>query len=310
MLKILVLGSGAGGGSPQWNCDCPVCRRVRAGEPGTVRRTQSSIAVSADGDNWFLCNASPDLGQQIVSIPALQTNCDFGRHSPIVGAVLTNGDVDHVTGLLTLRESHPLAVYATGRVQKVLKDNKIFNVLNPDFVDRRVMEMDTPIELKTKEGKASGIIVEPFTVPGKIALWLEDESAENFGSQPEDTIALKISSADGASSFFYMPGCAEMPPELADRLTGAELVFFDGTLWNDDEMKENQVGIKTGDRMGHMSNSGPDGTISCFEPLGVKRKIFIHINNTNPILLEDSPQRKEAESTGWEVSYDGMEITL
>jgi len=172
------------------------------------------------------------------------------------------------------------------------------------------MEMDTPIELKTKEGKASGIIVEPFTVPGKIALWLEDESAENFGSQPEDTIALKISSADGASSFFYMPGCAEMPPELADRLTGAELVFFDGTLWNDDEMKENQVGIKTGDRMGHMSNSGPDGTISCFEPLGVKRKIFIHINNTNPILLEDSPQRKEAESTGWEVSYDGMEITL
>jgi coenzyme PQQ biosynthesis protein C/coenzyme PQQ biosynthesis protein B len=210
-----------------------------------VRRTQSSIAVSADGDNWFLCNASPDLGQQIVSIPALQTNCDSGRHSPIVGAVLTNGDVDHVTGLLTLRESHPLAVYATGRVQKVLKDNKIFNVLNPDFVDRRVMEMDTPIELKTKEGKASGIIVEPFTVPGKIALWLEDESAENFGSQPEDTIALKISSADGASSFFYMPGCAEMPPELADRLTGAELVFFDGTLWNDDEMKENQVGIKT-----------------------------------------------------------------
>ena len=310
MLKILVLGSGAGGGSPQWNCDCPVCRRVRAGGPGTSRRTQSSIAVSADGDNWFLCNASPDLGQQIVSIPALQANCDSGRHSPIVGAVLTNGDVDHVTGLLTLRESHPLAVYATGRVQKILKDNKIFNVLNPDFVDRRVMEMDAPLELKIKDGTLSGIIVEPFTVPGKIALWLEDETVENFGSQPEDTIALKISSADGASSFFYIPGCAEMTPELAKRLTGAPLVFFDGTLWNDDEMKDNQVGVKTGNRMGHMSNSGPQGTITCFEPLSVKRKIFIHINNTNPILLEDSPQRKKVESVGWEVSYDGMEVSL
>ena len=310
MLKILVLGSGAGGGSPQWNCCCPVCCRVRAGEPGTSRRTQSSIAVSADGENWFLCNASPDLGQQIVSIPALQAKSHAGRHSPIVGAVITNGDVDHVTGLLTLRESHPLAVYATGRVQKVLKDNKIFNVLNPDFVERRILEMDTPVELANRDGKPSGIKVEPFTVPGKIALWLEDETAENFGSQPEDSIALKISSADGVAGFFYMPGCAEMTPELAERLKGASLVFFDGTLWNDDEMKENQVGVKTGNRMGHMSNSGPDGTIACFEPLDVKRKIFIHINNTNPILLGDSPQRKEAESAGWEVSYDGMEVSL
>jgi len=310
VLKIVVLGSSAGGGSPQWNCNCPVCRQVRAGAPGTRPRTQSSITVSADGENWFLFNASPDLGHQILSNSALHP-AKGERHSPIVGAVVTNGDVDHVTGLLTVRESHPLAVYGTSRVQSVLADNSIFNVLNPDFVERRALKMDEPTELKTKDGKSAGIVIEPFTVPGKIALWLEDESAgENFGSQPEDTIGLKISAKEGGEYFFYIPGCASFPPELAERLTDAPMVFFDGTLWQDDEMKTSHVGVKTGNRMGHMSNSGPEGTVAAFAPINVKRKVFIHINNTNPILIDNTPERAEVEAAGWEVSYDGMEIAL
>ena len=225
--------------------------------------------------------------------------------------VLTNGDVDHVAGLLTLRERQNLAVYAHSRVHNVLKDNSIFNVLNPEYVDRREMKMNNSFELTNKEGKGSGIMVEAFEVPGKIALWLEDESkGENFGTQEGDTIGLKISSKDTDESFFYIPACAKMTEELSKRIENSELVLFDGTLWKNDEMASSKVGEKTGQRMGHMNNSGPDGSIEAFKNLNVKKKIFIHINTTNPILLSTSDERKIVEENGWEVSYDGMEIKL
>jgi pyrroloquinoline quinone biosynthesis protein B len=233
------------------------------------------------------------------------------RHSPISGVVLTNGDVDHVAGLLTLRERQNLSVYAHARVHSVLKENSIFNVLNSDYVDRREMKMNVEFELKNKEGKGSGIFVEAFEVPGKIALWLEDESkGANFGTQEGDTIGLKISSASNEKSFYYIPACAKMTSELSEKLKDSELVLFDGTLWKNDEMASSKVGEKTGQRMGHMNNSGPDGSIEAFKDLNVKKKIFIHINTTNPILLSDSNERKIVEENNWEVSYDGMEITI
>lgn len=309
MLQILVLGSAAGGGSPQWNCNCAVCRRVRADGATAPARTQSSLAVSAGDGAWFLLNASPDLRQQIAQNRQLHPR-HGGRHSPIAGAVLTNGDVDHVAGLLTLRETQPLVVYATKRVHEVLRANSIFNVLNPEFVERRELTLGEPVALVTRDGTATGIEVEPFAVPGKVALYLEDPSAENFGSAAEDTVALRVLSRGSGSYMYYVPGCAAIPPELAERLRGAPLVFFDGTLWKDDEMIANEVGVKTGSRMGHMSNAGPDGTIAAFAGLDVQRKVFIHINNTNPILLPDSPERAEAEAAGWEVAFDGMEISL
>ncbi len=309
MLKVLVLGSAAGGGSPQWNCNGPVSRAVRNGEVGTSPRTQSSIAVTADNRTWFLFNASPDLGAQILANHQLHPADDQLRHSPIDGVVLTNGDVDHVAGLLTLRERHPLAVYAHPRVLDVIGGNSIFNVLNPDVVDRRPLVMNQPLELLRKNGDSSGLMIEAFDVPGKVALWLEDESAkDNFGTQAGDTIGLKISSRD--KHFFYIPGCAAMTANLGDRLRHAPMVFFDGTLWQDDEMAQSQVGEKTGQRMGHMSNSGPEGSIAAFTPLDVERKIFIHINTTNPILLPESPEYATATAAGWEVAYDGMEIAL
>ena len=310
MLKVLVLGSAAGGGSPQWNCNSEVSKAVRSGTNGTSPRTQSSIVVTANNDEWFLFNASPDLGSQILNNSQMHPKKGL-RHSPISGVVLTNGDVDHVAGLLTLRERQNLSVYAHSRVHSVLKENSIFNVLNSDYVDRREMKMNVEFELKNKEGKGSGIFVEAFEVPGKIALWLEDESkGANFGTQEGDTIGLKISSASNEKSFYYIPACAKMTSELSEKLKDSELVLFDGTLWKNDEMASSKVGEKTGQRMGHMNNSGPDGSIEAFKDLNVKKKIFIHINTTNPILLSDSSERKIVEENNWEVSYDGMEITI
>lgn len=309
-MKICVLGAAAGGGFPQWNCNHPNSRRARQNDSAAKQRTQSSIAVSADGDSWFLFNASPDLRKQINDNEILHPKHDL-RHSPIQGAVLTNADVDHVAGLLNLRESQPLRIYGTQRVLDVLAANTIFNVLNPKFVKREAMKLEQPLELQKTDDSPAGITVIPFAVPGKVALWLEDASkGDNFGSVEEDTIALEVRDSDNNLCFFYVPACAKMTPELEDRLRGASLVFFDGTLWTDDEMVRDGVGVKTGKRMGHMSNADPDGSIAALKDLDIKRKIFIHINTTNPVLLDDSKERKQAEAAGWEVSYDGMQLEV
>ncbi|MGR8920252.1 MAG: pyrroloquinoline quinone biosynthesis protein PqqB [Gammaproteobacteria bacterium] len=309
-MHIRVLGSAAGGGYPQWNCNHPNSRRARQRDPAAPQRTQSSIAVSADGEAWVLFNASPDLRQQINDNDILQPR-DALRESPIKAVVLTNADVDHVAGLLNLRESQPLRIYGTGRVLSVLAANTIFNVLNPDFVEREAFELDQAFALRGPDGTVLGITVTPFAVPGKVALWLEDESAgADFGTVDEDTIALEVTADDGSGRFYYMPACARMTEALAARVRGAELIFFDGTLWVDDEMIRDGVGVKTGKRMGHMSVSGEEGTLAAFEPLAVKRKVFIHINTTNPILIADTEERLAVEAAGWEVSYDGMAIEI
>jgi pyrroloquinoline quinone biosynthesis protein B len=271
--------------------------------------TQSSIAVSADGRRWVLFNASPDLRQQINDNTALQPGPNDGlRASPLAAIVLTNADVDHVAGLLNLRERQPLALYGHRRVLDVLARNSIFNVLSPLFVDRRALHSGGWENILDQGGNTLGIAVRSFPVPGKIALWLENTGAPDLGTAEGDTLGLEIS--DGKQSFFYIPGCAAMPADLQQRLKGASLVFFDGTLWRDDEMIRAGVGTKTGQRMGHMSCSGRDGTIAAFQNLHVARKIFIHINNTNPLLAEDTPERRAAKAAGWEIAHDGMEIVL
>lgn len=308
---IKVLGSAAGGGFPQWNCNGRMSARVRHGEPGFKARTQSSLTVSSNGRDWVLLNASPDLRQQINETRQLWPDTDGPlRNSPIKAAVLTNGDVDHVIGLINLREGQPFSLYASDRVMATVNANSVFNVLNPEKVERIVLELDRPQPL-TGGGSDLGLTVEAFDVPGKVALYLEDASkGKSFGTEEGDTIGLKVTDTVNGGSFFYIPGCAEVDAPLAERLKGAELVMFDGTLYTDDEMIAQGLSQKSGARMGHISMSGPDGSIAAFDALSVKRKVFVHINNSNPVLDDNSPERKAVEMAGWEVGYDGMEIRL
>jgi pyrroloquinoline quinone biosynthesis protein B len=308
MLEAVVLGSAAGGGFPQWNSNAPACRRARYGEPGANARTQASLAVSGNGRDWFVLNASPDLRLQIEATPALHPREGL-RSSPISGMVIPGGDVDAVAGLLHLRERHQFTVYAPSRVLAVIAANPIFGVLAPDCVQRVELPLDREVDLAGAFG-ASGLAVVSFAVPAKVPLYLEAAGEDPVIGEEGDAVGLEIIDTQTRRSLFFIPGCAEMTEGLRQRLAGAELVFFDGTLWRDDEVIRLGVGIKTGRRMGHMSMSGEDGTIAAFRDLGVKRRIFIHINNSNPVLLEDSAERRLAEEAGWEVAYDGMEVRL
>jgi pyrroloquinoline quinone biosynthesis protein B len=306
-MRAFVLGAAAGGGFPQWNSNAAACRRARAGDQHARPCSQASVAVSTDGDYWFLLNASPDLRQQIGAIPCLHPQRGL-RSSPIAGVVLTGGDVDAIAGLLTMRERHAFTVYSTARIHQILDANPIFEVLARDIVARQRVEIGTPTMLALPDGSPSGLVVELFPVPGKVPLYLEESTGTPAIVEGEDTVGAAIS--DGNRRLMFIPGCAGMTDALAQRLQGADVVLFDGTLWTDDEMLLAGVGSKTGLRMGHMSVSGPNGTIAAFKAIDVGRKILLHINNSNPILLDDSPERKLVAAACWEVAWDGMEIRL
>ncbi len=309
-MLIRVLGSAAGGGFPQWNCNGALSRAAWDGEPHVVQRTQSSLAVSADGDAWVLLNASPDIRSQIGTTRALQPRRDQPRrNSPIKAVVLTNADVDHVAGLLSLREGHAFTIYAAGRVLDVLASNRIFDVLAPACVDRRPLALATPLQIRD-HGADLGLTIEAFPVPGKIALYLEDKQAgPDLGTSEGDTIGLRVRDANG-SEFFYIPACARIDEPLSMRLHGASLLFFDGTLYDDDEMIRQGLLAKTGRRMGHMSMNGPDGSLAAFASIPVARKVYIHINNSNPALSTASAAFRTVRAVGWEIAHDGMEIAL
>ena len=309
-MRIIVLGSAAGGGFPQWNCNCANCRAVRNGAPGYTPRTQSSLAVSADGADWLLLNASPDLRAQMSAAPDLSPRADDPlRASPIKAVALSNGDVDHVAGLLNLREAQPFNLYAAGRVLQALGSNAIFTTLQTQLVPRIELPMDETVPVKGA-GRDLGLSIRAFPVPGKIALYLEDAKAPNFGTSAGDTLGFEIAATKTGRSFFYIPGCARVDAPLAARLKGAALVFFDGTLFKENEMIEQGLMGKTGSRMGHINMSGEDGSMAAFAPLDVARKIYVHINNSNPVLNAYSPERAAAVAAGWEIAEDGLEVTL
>lgn len=310
-MHIKVLGSGAGGGLPQWNCNAPNSKDARAGHENVKPRSQSSITISADGRNWVLLNASPDIRQQIFDTRQLHPHSDGPvRNSPIQAVVLTNGDVDHVAGLLCLREGHPFNIYASARVMKTVDANSIFNVLNAEKVNRITTPLEQPFEVNSPEGPL-GLTITPFAVPGKVALYLEeDDGSGNFGTEEGDTIGLEVKEDATGKIFYYIPGCATIDEKLAARIKGASLIFFDGTLFTNNEMLDQGLLPKTGERMGHMNMSGENGSLEAFKDLGIKRKVYIHINNSNPVLRDNSPERKVVTDAGWDVSYDGMEIEL
>ncbi|HAM47374.1 MAG TPA: pyrroloquinoline quinone biosynthesis protein PqqB [Alphaproteobacteria bacterium] len=304
-MHILILGAAAGGGFPQWNANNAQCQRARAADPMVPPQTQSSVAVSLDGQQWCLFNASPDLRQQINDNPQLHPRADGPvRQSPIRSVVLTNADVDHVAGLLNLRESQPFSLFATARVQATLRANSIFNVLNPDFVTRQETQLDREFS------PLPGLTVTAFAVPGKVALYLEDPAAEGFGTMAGDTVGLEVCETASGRRFYYIPGCARVDDALRARLAGAALLLFDGTLFTDEEMIVAGEGIKTGTRMGHIAMSGPEGSLAALADIAVEQKLYIHINNTNPVLMRDSDARRQIVDAGWGIAMDGMEISL
>ncbi|QBR71229.1 pyrroloquinoline quinone biosynthesis protein PqqB [Beijerinckiaceae bacterium] len=298
-MRILVLGSAAGGGFPQWNCLCPVCQLAWNGDKRVKARSQSSLAVSADGERWLLLNASPDLRQQIIASPSLHPR-GGARQSPIRAVFVTNADVDHLAGLLTLREQQSFTLFGS-RATLAEADHGIFGVLNKELVDTRRVTLERPVDT------GLGLTVTAFAVPGKVALYLEGDSLD-IGAETETTVGLKIS--DGKKSFFYVPGCAKINEGILKRLAGAELLFFDGTTFTDDEMVALGLSQKTAWRMGHVAMSGEEGSLKMLASSGIGRKIYVHINNTNPVLIEDSAPRSTVERAGWDVAYDGMEVCL
>jgi pyrroloquinoline quinone biosynthesis protein B len=313
MLRVVVLGAAAGGGVPQWNCGCPVCRAARSDQP-ELQSTQASIAISADGDHWFLINASPDLRQQLIAARQLHPRAGELRHSPICGVILTNSEIDAVSGLLSMREGSPFTIYAHQRVLAILKSNSIFNVLSETNVRRQPIEVDAPFEPALPDGSPSGIEVLPFGVPGKGAWYLEGKAHPagqgNDRDSVGDTLGLRIQDKASGKYFYFLAACARITDDLKSRLSGASLVFFDGTVWRDDELIAAGLGNKTGQGMGHIAMSGEDGAIAGLAGLDIGRKLFLHINNSNPALLHGSAERKMAEQAGWQIPADGTEITL
>lgn len=309
MLRVVVLGAAAGGGVPQWNCGCPICRTARNGRP-EIQSTQASIAITADDEHWFLINASPDLRQQLIATPQLHPKAGKLRHSPISGVILTNGEIDAVAGLLSMREGWPFTIYAHQRVLSILKDNSIFNVLGEKNVARQAIELDKAFEPLLPDGSAAGIEIVPFEVPGKGAWYLEGKSHPVGGDGAGDTLGLRIADKTTGKYFYFVAACATVTEDVKARLAGAPLVFFDGTVWRDDELIAAGLGSKTGQRMGHIAMSGDDGAIAALAELDIGRKIFLHINNSNPALLHDSEEREIAERAGWQIAADGTEITL
>lgn len=298
-LTAIVLGAAAGGGFPQWNCRCPTCRLAWAGDARARPRTQASLAVSADGENWLLINASPDLPQQLRQSKALHPRA-ASRGSPIKAVVLTGAEIDQVAGLLSLREREPFEIFATAATLAAVADNPMFGVLAPDLVKRRAV---VPGAALTLPGALSAQL---FLAPGKVPLYLEGENPETAA---ETAANVGVEIAAGTARMAYVPGAAAVTPAMMRRLAGADVVFFDGTLFRDDEMIATGTGTKTGRRMGHMPIHGDDGSLRALRGVA-GRRIYVHINNTNPILVDGSPERLEVERAGWEIAEDGMEVVL
>jgi pyrroloquinoline quinone biosynthesis protein B len=303
-MKIIVLGSAAGGGFPQWNCNCRNCSGFRNGTIRAKRRTQSSIAVTADSTNWVVVNASPDILTQLIATPALQP-ARYPRDSGIRAIVLVDGQIDHTTGLLMLREGPPLDVYCTRSVYDDLTlGNPILTVLG-HYCGINWHEIQTDRDSHFEIPDIGGLRFSPIPVESKAPPF----SPHRVAGAEDDTIGLLIEEPATAHSVFYAPGLAHIGERVSACLGQAGCVLVDGTFWTDDEMVRLGLGKKRGLEMGHLAQSGPSGMLAVLRGFPRARKILIHINNTNPILDEDSPERRELQSEGIEVAYDGMEIS-
>lgn len=303
-MLIRVLGSAAGGGFPQWNCGCALCRRARSGEGSARPRTQSSAAVSADGEVFFLLDASPEIRAQIEACPPLWPR--GLRGSPIAGVLLDNGDLDHCLGLLSLREGHRFRIYATERVRRGFT---VLNVLyrtlerSPDQVTWRRLALGLEAPLLRPDGAPSGLSVTAVAVPGKVPLHLAGCAAPH----PEDNVAFHVREQATGRSMLYAPSVGGPVPALEPLLREADVVFFDGTFWSSDELTSLGIGKRRAEDMAHWP---VEESLPVLAASPARRRILTHVNNTNPILIDGSPERRALAAGGIEVAFDGMEVVL
>lgn len=295
-MRFVILGASAGGGLPQWNCGCKNCMDARS---GTIPASgQSSLAVSLDGIGWSILNASPDIRQQMADNASMHPRSL--RDTPVSSVLLTNGDIDHIAGLLSLREQTPFSLFATREILDVLDANVIFDAVNREKVPRHAVELGHDFNLQPE------LVARLFAVPGKVPLFMEGDEVKT-DLMGEHTVGVRLAGA--GKVVYYVPGCAHVGNDLVAQFSDADHIFFDGTLWDDEEMIRTGTGLKTGRRMGHVSISGPEGSIARLAEVDAA-KTFIHINNTNPILQPNSPERIFVEQAGWTIGQDRQEITV
>ncbi|SFJ76526.1 pyrroloquinoline quinone biosynthesis protein PqqB [Methylophaga sulfidovorans] len=302
---VHVLGSGAGGGFPQWNCNCTNCKGVREGTIKASPRTQSSIAISANGTDWILFNASPDIKKQMDDFPALQPARQV-RDTAISEIVITDAQIDHVTGMLTLREHNkPWDVYTTKAVYEDLTTGfPVFNILG-HFRGINHHEIATD-ESSFTIPSAEGLVFTAVPLKSEAPPY----SPHRHNTVPGDNIGMRIEDTRTGKNLFYAPGLGVAEPHVMEYMANADMVLVDGTVWTDDEMSHEGISNKRAQEMGHLDQSSKGGIMEILSGMDKPRKFLIHINNTNPILNEESPQRKTLEAAGIEVSYDGMDIEL
>ena len=314
-MRVKILGSAAGGGFPQWNCACPNCRSLRAGTFPGKPRTQTQVAVSGDGQRWFLLGASPDLRAQIEATPELHprvsTDGNEIRQSPIAGAILLNADVDHVLGLLLLRELQPLAVHASNSIHSILtKDNSMFAMLQriSGQVSWNEFKPENPFLLLEPAGKDSGLRCHALPLSSHFPAYVSPPRRSQL-SPLESSLGLIVESPSGRR-LAYMPAVPGANERLLSQLESCDVLFFDGTFWSDDELIRMQASGQTAQQMGHMAVSGSEGSLAKLGQLQRPRRIYIHINNTNPMLNEAGPEHRQARDAGWEIAEDGWQFEL
>ena len=314
-MRFKILGSAAGGGFPQWNCACLNCRGVRAGTFRGKTRTQTQVAITQDGGSWFLLGASPDLRAQIEATPELHPRAQSGgeapRQSPIAGVVLNNADLDHVLGLLLLRELQPLRIHTTASVRCILReDNTMFGMLER-VADQASWEDFTPGEsfsLAGPAGEDSGLRGRAVSLGTHFPAYVSGARRDQLAPR-ESSMGLLIDSASG-KRLAYMPAVPEIDDALLREFESADLLFFDGTFWSDDELIRTQGSGNTARQMGHVPVSSAEGSLKKLAGLRRPRKIYLHINNTNPMLDESGPEYRQVREAGWEIAEDGWPFDL
>jgi pyrroloquinoline quinone biosynthesis protein B len=295
---VRVLGSAAGGGFPQWNCGCPRCRAVRDGSRPCRARTQSSVAVSADYRRWFLLNASPDIRAQIESFPALHP--DGIRDSPLRSVLLTDAELDHTFGLLLLRETDDIEIHCTEAVyETLLNGTSLLRTLGA-YTGVEWQPVTTGREMSLDDG----LSYLAFEVP------TNKRARFGTGEGGESVVGYRITDARTGRALVYVPGAQQLTASVREQLQDCACLLFDGTCWQDDELVGLGIANKTSREMGHLPIGDADGSLKQLAPLAIGRKVYVHINNTNPILIEDSPERRIVEEHGLEVAVDGLELEI